>query len=151
MKSLSAWRRNGRVRGVQGFSRATQCVAFVLLGLFCFQLSRVYLVVPADAYMCSFPSPSHESETVSGDHHHHDEAASSAPFLLANEDDGRSYFQHCKDTLDGLGLTPAQPFGLAAVMQPQPPQPTNYIASIHTPAVLDNFLPPPFQPPRLFS
>lgn len=155
IKTLLAWRRRDRVgRPIQGFSRDTRVVSLIVFGLLCFQLSRVYLVVPADAYICSIPghSHSHESEAASGAHHHDDDAESfESAALLQNQDDGRNYVQHCKDTLDDLGLTPGQPFGLAAAVRPEVPEPTHYIASTFTPAVADNFLPAPFEPPRLLS
>lgn len=124
-------------------------VACLLLGLLCFQLSRVYLVVPADAFVCAAPDRDHGGATLSHDDHDRGDEALEA--LLADEHDDRNYVTHCKDTLDGLGLTPAQPYNTPAAEAPQPLIETAVVLPGDTLSPLDTYLPPAFQPPRNLS
>ena len=121
-------------------------VACLILGLLCFQLSRVYLVVPADAFICAAPEHDHGGATLSHDDHDHGDEAVEA--LYANQHDGRNYITHCKDTIDGLGLTPAQPYNTPAAEAPQPLTETAVVTPGDTLSPLDTYLPPTFQPPR---
>src|SRR6266404_6443582 len=95
-------------------------VAGLILGLLCFQLSRVYLVVPADAFICAAPGHDH-GDAALGHNDHGDEALEA---WFVDPHDGRSYITHCKDTLDGLGLTPGQPFATPVAEAQQPPAET---------------------------
>ena len=133
---------------------AVRLTALVLLGLLSFQLSRVYFAMPANGAICSLDVHTHD-HSLASHHHDHDgdaDAADGAHAALLelplSSDDGRSYFRHCKDSLDDLGLTPPQPFGMpVAAFAPLTPA-----SSITHPnpaiAAPDAFLPPPSQPPR---
>ncbi len=129
---------------------AKRTVALLVLGLLCFQLSRVYVVVPADAFLCNFPAHSHDGSAAAGHHHDYDEGEALEASLTQN-DDGGTYIQHCKDTLDGLGLTSAQPFSLTAAAVTPGPEPSAIILPAETLPALDSHLHPPFQPPRNLS
>lgn len=122
--------------------------------MLCMQLSRVYLVIPADAFICNIPDHSHGATSAGAQHleqegDHESEALEATSF--ESQGDGHTYIQHCKDTLDGLGLAPAQPFGLPVATSPKTPETAVKVLPSEIPSVLDNFLPPPFQPPRNIS
>jgi hypothetical protein len=127
-------------------SRGARLTALAVLVLLCFQLSRVYLVVPTDEFVCSIPGHSHGSESV-GDHHHDDDGEFQLT-SLAGQEDGRTYIQHCKDTVDGSGLTPAQPFAAASTVRLYQAQAVSQVLDNYTSAPLETFLPTPLQPPR---
>jgi len=90
------------------------------------------------------------SHGASSDAYQHDRDSDEVSDVFApqTQDDGHTYIRHCKDTLDGAGLVPAQPFQLpiaasiqllATVVNAHPAEPLS---------ALDNYLPPPFQPPQ---
>lgn len=127
-------------------SLARKAITVILAVFFCFQFLRFYLVAPLNAFECFEPNFRHGISALEGHGHHHDEVG--AP---SHSDDEGYAIQHCKDTYNGIGMTPVQPLGLPiAVSQAfsglalttawsEPNQP------------LENFLPPPFQPPRNLS
>ena len=126
-----------------------RATAFVALCLFCFQVVRFYVVIPLDAYTCGSldytygdarSTHHHDFETNQPDHDH-DQA-------LPQDDDDRQYFQHCKDTLNGLALSPVQPFGLPVLVTQQGPQCSWANLATNPHKAIENYLPPPFQPPR---
>ena len=124
-------------------------VACLILGLLCFQLSRVYLVVPADAFICAAPEHDHGGATLKHDDHDHSDEAMEA--LFADQHDDRNYITHCKDTIDGLGLTPAHPYSMPSASAPQTLVETAVILPSEATLPAGNVVPPPFQPPRTLS
>ena len=117
-------------------------MALLALCLFQFQLIRVFLVVPVDWYECS-----------STEHHTHDEASRAnhhregVEVLVDNDTEGNS-IQHCKDTIDGLGLIPVVTFASSSALSQTSPQVTWAVLHAKDPATLDGRLSEPFQPPR---
>ncbi|MCH8267186.1 MAG: hypothetical protein IH846_06705 [Acidobacteria bacterium] len=98
-------------------SAAARAIALVVVAMFCFHLSRFYLVIPG----CS--------------HYTRD----------------GNYFQHCKDTPDWLTGKWAQLGGISAPVLQQPLEVTWVNVPSQADPTLDNFLPPPFHPPRTLS
>ena len=137
-----------RLSGRSLFPRG-RAVACLILGLLTFQLSRVYLVVPADAYLCTAPEHDHGSAALAHEDHDHGDEALEA--LVGDADDGRNYITHCKDTIDGLGLTPAQPYQTPSASAPHLLVESVVILPGETTFPEDNVVPPPFQPPRTLS
>jgi hypothetical protein len=121
----------------------------LILGLLCFQLSRVYIVVPADAFVCLTPDHDHDGSTLS--HADHDNGDEALEALVADPHDGRNYVTHCKDTIDGMGLAPGQPFGIRSAAAPQKLVESAVILPLAAASPADNLIPPPFQPPRTLS
>ena len=76
--------------------------------------------------------------------HHMTEAPS-------HKQEGCFYFQCCKETYDGIGLSPAQPFGLPVHLAHIQPETTPTILLSESLSLVENFLPPPFEPPRAES
>jgi len=125
-------------------SRTASAAVLVLL---CFQLSRVYLTIPMDWYVCPMTHRQLEGMSMPGhDGHQADMEASGSASPVA-PDDGCS-LRCCKGTLDGLGLIPAQPFRMPVVASLQKPELTLFNLPDPTRRALDQHLPPPFQPPR---
>lgn len=122
---------------------AKRTVAACVLVFFCLQFSRFYLIIQLDGFICLEPNHLRTTDSLSAHDHPHDgeEALAHSP------DDGYS-FQHCKDTFDGIALTPVQPLGLS-VAAPVPQPETAWASRMpeNQPAI-DNVLSPPFQPPR---
>jgi len=121
--------------------KALVACLLVFLGL---QLSRVYVVIPTEAFICEIPGHEHEAESALADYHHDEEAVSAAIPI----DDGHSYVQHCKDGVDNLGLTAGLPY-----IAPSSVAITSFEVSwLHAPASISSpiqsLIPPPFQPPR---
>lgn len=118
--------------------------AVVVAVAFAFQLTRFFLVVPLDSFVCYEPKHSQESSLPGHHHHDNDEEHAGAP----HQHDNGTYFQHCKDTFAGIGLTPVQPLAMPLAVSPAP-------AELSLPQLLppsaraaERSLPPPFQPPR---
>jgi hypothetical protein len=125
-------------------STGTRVVAAVVTFFFAFQLSRFFIVASVAPGLC--PADSDASLLASGGHHHDENAVS----LPKNHDPGY-YFQHCKDTVDGLALTPVQPLGLPGATIHFVPD-TNWSAAPSAAvSATEHFLPAPFQPPRIQS
>jgi hypothetical protein len=123
-------------RSVQGHHIATGVAVLLLF----FQLSRSFLVAPINDAIClhGISSPELASD-------HHDHAVASAH---RDSDSKGNSFQHCKDTDAGAAVTSGQPFGIFTAPALPLPQGT-WIVRTGTPsAAIQNFLPPPFQPPR---
>jgi hypothetical protein len=121
----------------------------VVVALFCFQLSRVYLVNKIDVF---YNCPNTQVWTSSSSSDNSAEAADSSADTLAavisSEQDDRNYVRSCKDTLDGLGLSPVQPLGIPVAIFPQKPV-ANWVNPAATvDAAPERYLPPLFQPPR---
>ena len=126
-----------------GFKRTFALFALVVFSV---QLVRFYVVVPREAFTCSEPGHHHASagELANGLDHAGEE-------VLPPGDGDQTYFQHCKDTLDGLCLTPTQPLGMPVFVAHRI-EPLIWLSlpnQISLP--IDNALPPPFQPPRNFD
>jgi hypothetical protein len=112
--------------------------------LLTFQMSRFFLVISLENFVC-YPLNHSEDISLAGHHHHdHDGEAEALP----HGDDGGNYFQHCKDTFDGIGLTPVQPLGLSVPVSDQPPELIGAHLLPESRGPLETDLPPPFQPPR---
>ena len=121
---------------------ARRSLTLAMVVLFSFQLSRFYLIAHLDPLICSEPNHQHSSLAETHGHSHED-----AGVLPHSHDDG-FFFQHCKDSYDGIGLTPAQPLGLPVTASPGLPE---TVWTMILPDILpraERFLPPPFQPPR---
>ena len=117
-------------------------LAFAVVVFFVFQLSRFYLIITLDPSVCF--ERNHQHASSSDVHSHHQEHAGE---ILPTQDGG-FFFQHCKDTYDGMNLTPAQPFGLPSVAAYEEPA-TTWVAPMQEPiSPVETFLSPPFQPPR---
>ena len=129
-------RRRGRVPNVPG----GRGVCFCVLVLFCFQFSRFYLTVEGGQFLCLDA----DVPDFSAPHHHHEGELSAA-----HHSDGGYSIEHCKDTLDGIPLTPVQPFGTAAAMTLEPSQLVAAAFPVADPVAPDGVLPSPFQPPRV--
>ena len=123
---------------------ASRVIAVFILSFFGFQLIRGYLVVPLDAYVCSSPDHDHDGTSPNG-HHHEDEEA-----LSQSVDQGNS-LQHCKDTLDGLGLIPMEAFGPPVTISRHHLAATWISVAGQNPSPIEIFLPSPFQPPKNLS
>ena len=119
---------------------ARRSVALAVIVFFCFQSSRFYL----SAQMTPVPCPHHHPAPVmgAGIHSHHMAAAPSPT------QEGSFYFQCCKETYNGIGLTPAQPLGLPVHLARIQPEATRAVLLPERSFLVENFLPPPFQPPR---
>lgn len=117
-------------------------LALAVVVLFVFQLSRFYVTISLDPSVCF--ELNHQHALPSDAHHHHQEHAGE----ILPAQDGGFFFQHCKDTYDGMNLTPAQPFGLPSVAAYEEPA-TTEVATMQEPiSPVETFLSPPFQPPR---
>ena len=120
---------------------ATRILAWLVLAVFCFQLSRFYLVIPLDAFVCEAAESAHDHALPTQDHHHEHDS-------LAPAGDDGYYFQHCKDTLNGMCLVPLQLLGLTVVLWQQNLEPAWAHFALPHRSALENHLPPPFEPPR---
>jgi hypothetical protein len=137
---------------ISGRRITAACMAVI----FSFGMSRFYLVVPLGEFICldlppvqsSAPStPAPVAHTHShGPDHHHDHAAAAAP-LSSVPDTGYS-FTHCRDTINGIALTPIQPLG--GIEMTSDMEPALAWSSAVSPSVFlaDSFVPSTFQPPR---
>ena len=129
---------------------ARRSLTLAMVVLFSFQLSRFYLIAHLDPLICSEPNHQHSS-SLAATHEHptavHKHSHEDAGSLPHSHDEG-FFFQHCKDSYDGIGLTPAQPLGLPVTASPGLPE---TVWTMILPDILpraERFLPPPFQPPR---
>lgn len=122
---------------------ARRSLTLAMVVLFSFQLSRFYLIVYLDPSICWEPNHQHSSSLAETRDHSHEDAGA----LPHSHDDG-FFFQHCKDSYDGIGLTPAQPLGLPVTVSQGLPE---TVWATILPDIIpraERFLPPPFQPPR---
>ena len=126
-------------------STVQKVFALATVAVFCLQLSRFYLLIELDRFICLEANHTHEVGSVRHDHPHAEDG------LLPHDHDDGFFFQHCKDSFGEIALTPVQPLGVpVTVSHPQPePAWTDFLKESRSP--LENFLPPPFQPPRSSS
>ena len=123
-----------------------------MVALFCFQLSRVYFVDRVDAfYTCPYTQV--WTSAASDDNEADAASISTETFegFLVSESEDRTTVRSCKNSADGLGLSPVQPLGTPVAVSPKSPE-TNWahLAGIADSAH-DTELPPLFQPPRFLS
>ena len=139
-------RRGGLQRLLRRAARryvARKAITVTVVVFFCFQFVRFYLVAPLDFLACFGPNFRPGVSAVSD--HVHDHA--NVGVHSHSKDEGYT-LQHCKDTYEGIGLTPGQPLGLPVTVSWESLGPS-LTASLCEPCQpLDHFLPPPFQPPR---
>ncbi|MBI4442236.1 MAG: hypothetical protein HY649_02540 [Acidobacteria bacterium] len=98
-------------------SRSQRLLCLVALAFFCFLTGRFYLSTQLDPEACL--ELGHIAAFPLSDHQHH-----SHSHLLPSqsEKDPGFFFQHCKDTYEGILLSPAQPFGVPSPVFLEPPQ-----------------------------
>jgi len=120
-----------------------RAVAACVLVLFCFQFSRFYLIVELDRFVCLEPNHIHTANSLSA-HDHHPQGKDA---LSEDQDSGYS-LQHCKDTFNGISLTPVQPLGFSFAAPVQRPETAWASRTPENQQVMDSILPPPFQPHR---
>ena len=136
----------------------TRAIALVLIGLFGFQISRVYLVTKVDAFFVCLntdvwtsSSPENKKASSVGDRQTSEQSQLILESFVAPTDDGGNYIRGCKDTFDGMGLSPLQPLPLPVVAGFQN-LPATWVhltsRADHEPEI---FLSPLFQPPRTLS
>ena len=134
------------------YSSRSRAIALCVVVLFSFQLSRFFLIVHLDAVECFEPGHTHAATSHSHSHadngHQHDHEGEPAP---SHSHDGEHYFQHCKDTYGDAGLTPVQSLGAPETVSYQLPETAWGNPPSENFQPLDNYLPPPFQPPRNLS
>ena len=113
--------------------------------LFCLvQLSRFYLTIQLDPLLCWDwdPNHNHAAMTHVGHEHSHDHG------LLPESQDHGFFFQHCKEAYNGIGLIPVQPLPAPVTVSFQPPAAAWGNVLAENPQPIENYLPPPFHPPR---
>src|SRR5690348_12322796 len=97
--------------------RRNKAIALVALSFFVFQLSRVYLIPTIQAfYICPY-TQIWTSQTAPPDNTTQSSSATedlADDSLPPNPDDPTS-IRGCKDSFDGIGLTPVQPLGAPSV------------------------------------
>jgi len=128
-------------------SRSLQhrAIALVAVSLFTFQLSRYFLVIELDRFICLEPTHTHGVGSGASGHHHDDAEA-----IPHSHDDGY-VIQHCKDSFGDIALSPVQPLD-APVMASNPPLlGTRTVLASQRHQAVENDLAPPFQPPRILS
>lgn len=112
-----------------------------VLAFFCFPITRFYLSAQLTSEHCLELEHSHARSSAVHTHHSHSE------LLPPARGDG-FFFQHCKDTYNGIALSPVQPLGVPVLVSFEPPQ-ILLRAIERTPAQLPESLPPFFfHPPR---
>jgi hypothetical protein len=135
-----------------GHPAAAKAIALAIVALFCFQLSRVYFVDKVDAfYTCPYTQV--WTSTTSDDNEAAAASINTETFegFLASESDDRTTVRSCKNSADGLSLSPVQPFGAPVAVPPQRPEthwtrPAGIVDSAP-----DTALPLLFQPPRFLN
>jgi len=125
-------------------TRAEQVISLVVLLLFSFQIGRFYLTAPLELHECPAPAPV-GSELLHGSHSH---THSPAQALAPPGSDRGYYFQHCKEYVYGVGLTPAPALDVPVVSS-FPWALTASIVSIpEIPLPTQDHYSTPFHPPR---
>ncbi len=133
-------------RGGSNALPASRAIALAVSVLFCFQLSRFYLVIQLDRFVCFDLSHNHEPGVPAAPHDHPD-----GEEAVPHSHDEGDHFQHCKDAFDGIGLTPVQPLGVPVAVSTQRPE-TAWVASLPVnPRPVETNLSPPFPPPRYLA
>ena len=125
------------------FSR--RAVGSCVLLLFCFQFSRYYLLIELDQFLCLEANHLRAAGAVKNHDHHHEHDAEAVPH---SHDDSGYAFQHCKDTFQGIALTPVQPLGLAALTSVSRPPDTVAMLRVAGPQFSEFVLLPSSPPPR---
>ena len=135
-----------------GYRAGGRVIALSVVVLICFQISRFFLIVELNAIECFDPNHTHGAASPAvHEHRHehqHDHDGAQAPQHSHHEG---PIFQHCKDTFGGAGLTPVQPQGVPETVSYQPPEAAWENPPSENSQPFDNYLPPPFQPPRYLS
>ena len=126
-------------------SLATRATAVAVLALVCFQLSRVFLTIPLSWYECPMVKQSGQMSSLAS--HHHDGSEAAKADLPLSPNDGCS-FRCCKGDVDGLAIIPLQAFGIVVTVSHQQLASTWVSRSWQSQPALENYLPPPFQPPK---
>lgn len=152
MWSESKARRRGRkgdgiTRGAnsQLCSPCRRLLTVVVLFSFGLQFGRFYLATSADPHLCPEQSLGAVADTH-GEHSHHPVQDITPP-----DPESGPYFQHCKEFVYGLGLTPVQPLGEPVVLAfPWTPSVSVALLPI-LPPFPQNDLTTPFHPPRHLS
>ena len=126
-----------------GLSRPRLVVCLIALAFFCLPTGRFYLSTQLDPEACL--ELGHITAFPLADHQHH-----SHSHLLPSqsEKDAGYFFQHCKDTYEGILLSPAQPFGIPVPVFLEPPQSFRTGQPWLRTQLPDNFPSLPFHPPR---
>jgi len=117
-------------------------VSLAVLAFLCFQFSRVYLIplIPSEGLEC--PLASHIHGSIYSTSHRNGEPS----------DQGNPYCtMRCNQDLDVRGLAPAQPSVLPIEISPQWLAITWISLPQDAPSAIENYLPPPFQPPKNLS
>jgi len=94
----------------------------LIAAFFCFQFSQLYLIVPLSGFECFEPNYLRGVSAMYNLSHHHDASAGHSHAHIASNDQPQQLgfaFEHCKDTYDGIALTPAQSLGLPVDFTPQ--------------------------------
>ncbi|MBI4459098.1 MAG: hypothetical protein HY648_03435 [Acidobacteria bacterium] len=125
---------------------ARKAITVTVAAFFFFQFIRFYLVAPLDVFECLEPNFRQGASASENHGHHHD-----AVELQSHSEDAGYTLQHCKDTYNGIALTPVQPLGLPVAVSQEFLRLALPTAVCEPSQPLENFLPPPFQPPRNLS
>jgi hypothetical protein len=130
---------------LQHCSNVHRVFTALVLFFFGFQFSRFYFNVSLDRHTCPGPAASEVLEMHQGHNHPAMEMTSPLPA------EGGPYFQHCKEFLDGMGLTPVQPMTetIEITFPWTPPVPV--VAFPQNRMLPQNDLAPPFHPPRALA
>ena len=122
-----------------------RAIALMVVSLFTFQLSRYYLIIELDKFICLDATHAHGVGSGAAGHHHDDAGA------VAHSHDDGYVIQHCKDTFDGITLTPVQPLGVPVTASYPLSLAIRAVPASQQSQAVENDLAPPFQPPRNLS
>ena len=113
-----------------------------VLVFFSIPIGRFYLRAPLNPVECLEAGHSH---SASSPHDHESDMHFHSP---ADGSKSGFFFQHCKDTYDGLALSPAQPLGVPVTISLARPVTFEVVAIAEQWRRPDSFAFPPFHPPR---
>ena len=137
--------RSGFSRAGSSTGLAERCTAVVVVVLFVFQITRSYLVVQPDDTVCTQRVMELNQAATSTTAHHHSHEGEQ---LVSQPHDDGFYFRHCKDTFEGIFLTPVQPLGaLGAISHQRLEWSWQPFLKEKFPAP-ERYLPSHFHPPR---
>ena len=133
----------GSQKAGHSLARPQRIVCLVALAFFCLPTGRFYLSAQLDPEACL--DLEHFAAFPSTDHRHH-----SHSHLLPSESEKDSgfFFQHGKDTYEGIVLSPAQPFGIPSPVFLEPPLSLWTGQSVLRAQAPYNLPALPFHPPR---
>ena len=114
--------------------------ALAALCIICLQLSRSFLVIPLNSYLCAIPGHDHNLASVA-DHDHDEESAN-------RRDDGGNSVEHCKDELGGVISIAAVPFMLTQSVSLPILNRTSAKLLDHSATELAGMQTLPYRPPR---